>query len=131
MNKKNLPYALLMILSVVIISSCGKEENNENKLDTPTLISPANNTVVKVVQNLGGYETLDWSDVLNATEYEYQLSNDRNFGTVLHSRANSYSSGTAGHVLFTKGTTCYWRVRALAPGFENSDFTEPFALVIE
>lgn len=119
----------LFILGLLLfsISSCDKEEDqqdNGNQLTTPTLISPANNANVSAS---GTVVFFDWSDVANATEYQFELSTTANFSNIIESSADVSSENVFGESNLTNNTTYYWRVRALAPGFDNSDFSQVFS----
>lgn len=69
----------------------------------------------------------DWSDVADATEYQFELSTTADFSAIIESEASTSSENIVDESMLSSGTTYYWRVRALAPGFENSDFSQTFS----
>lgn len=77
-------------------------------LKPPTLNAPGNESTVEASP------TLTWNSVKNAAIYEFQLSADRQFGSLAHSVKTKNTAATL------KGTlidgTYYWRVRGVSAG---------------
>lgn len=124
---KNFRLLFLFAFSLLILASCGKDDDpkDDDKLDAPTLISPVNNASV-IFNASSGSETFDWADVSDANEYQIQFSTSSDFSNIIESDASNASNIVIFHMGFSNNTTYYWRVRALAPGFENSDYSEVF-----
>ena len=77
-------------------------------LKPPTLNAPGNESTVEASP------TLTWNSVKSAAVYEFQLSADRQFGSLAHSVKTKNTAATL------KGTlidgTYYWRVRGVSAG---------------
>lgn len=114
----------ILLLIITTISSCKKDEdNNTNKLDAPELLIPANNSI----QDDDYYIEFDWGNVANAEEYSFQISNDVNFSNIIDSEVNSNSSANVNSSLLTSNAVYYWRVKAIAGGYESSNYSEVFS----
>jgi hypothetical protein len=112
---------LLLPLISLLIVSCSKDD--EEKLSTPTLTTPANNANLQANAFVFDFA---WSNVANATEYVIQVSQNSDFAT------SSSTTVTSNEVELTVNNaetgTYYWRVQAKAPGFANSDFSSAFVI---
>lgn len=125
-NMKILKFLFLLCLPFLFITSCRKDEvlPSRDKLDAPLLIAPASGS--NLTYSNGGNEDFDWADVSDANEYQIQFSLSSNFSTILVSAASSTSDIFVSNPALVNNTTYFWRVRALAPDIENSDFSEVF-----
>jgi hypothetical protein len=77
--------------------------------DVPSLTSPVNNFTEGEV-----FQSFDWASATNATSYEFQLSTDDGFNTiVIYQRNIGTTSYTVPEDLeLTNGETYFWRVRS-------------------
>jgi hypothetical protein len=120
--KKILP----ILLAVFLIVSCGNDDennNNSNKLSTPILLTPSNNATV---QRMGDCcYTFEWSEVLNATQYLIEYSSSQDFSNIFESSTSTELYDYHGFNDIIPRAN-YWRVRALAPGFEPSNYSDVF-----
>ena len=88
-------------------------------LAAPSLTSPSNNST-----NVSKSPTLSWSSVANATGYvvQYATSSSMSPNTEATTSATSYAlSGLAAN------TTYYWRVKATASGYSDSDWSSTWS----
>ncbi|MCL4253599.1 MAG: hypothetical protein KJ043_07465, partial [Anaerolineae bacterium] len=77
----------------------------------PLLLTPDNLAIV------GNSVDFSWSPVVNATEYQIQISTSNTFSSTL---LNQTITGTSYNYIFTQSGTRYWRVRARVSGtFQN------------
>lgn len=116
--KKIFPF----LFTFLVLASCGKDDdgNNKNQLSSPTLLIPSNNA------STFDYDAyFEWSEVLNATQYYLEISKNSSFSDILF---NVTASSNKSILSFNDVQTgeYYWRVKALAPGFETSNFSEVF-----
>jgi hypothetical protein len=112
---------LLLPLISLLIVSCSKDD--DEKLSTPTLTTPANNANLQANAFVFDFA---WSNVANATEYVIQVSQNSNFAT---SSSTTVASNEVELTVNNAETgTYYWRVQAKAPGFANSDFSSAFVI---
>ncbi|NBC16656.1 MAG: hypothetical protein GVY18_04975, partial [Bacteroidetes bacterium] len=82
----------------------------------PTLLAPADNATGLDFDNV----FFDWSDAANAASYDFQLSTDPAFGTLITDINLTPSEYTEPSL--QSGTTYYWRVRS-----RNGQVTSAFA----
>jgi hypothetical protein len=82
----------------------------------PTLLTPANNVVDVTISPV-----LDWSDVVTATTYDLQVSEDPGFSTLLYNVDGLPISEYTLPVPLNVFTNYYWRVRAT-----NVNGTSPY-----
>ncbi|MCX6162206.1 MAG: fibronectin type III domain-containing protein, partial [Ignavibacteriae bacterium] len=87
----------------------------------PTLLTPANNAVDVAISPV-----LDWSDVVTATTYDLQVSEDPAFSTLLFNVDGLPISEYAIPVPFNVFTTYHWRVRATNANGTSPYYSTPF-----
>lgn len=119
---------LLLILPLFILFfSCEKDDvpdnNNITKLDTPNLEAPLNGADIDSTSSTYNFS---WSAVNNAVTYEFEIADNANFTNSGKSIINSNNTSIASSDLQT-GNTYYWKVRALAPNFTTSEFSQSFS----
>lgn len=129
----------ILLLIITTISSCKKDENNDdsNKLDTPELFTPSNGINVgqfsQIVTNNQNhvYVDFDWGDVENANEYKIEIATNQNFeaSSIIRDQvtADSYIYFYLENPNPGNDVTFYWRVKAISPSFENSDYSQVFS----
>jgi hypothetical protein len=85
------------------------------QLSAPSLIAPGNNST-----NVSRTPTLSWNGVSNATSYtvQYSTSSSMSPNTELTTASTSIAIGT-----LAGNTTYYWRVKATASGYSDSDWS--------
>jgi hypothetical protein len=128
----------LLLISIVLITACSSDDDsNSNKLATPVLLTPSNNTTITVSQN--GWNEFKWAEVANAKQYLVQISETSNFSTILD-EATALVNEDEPHyntnmpfLLYSSTqhqSTYYWRVRAFAPDYDPSDYSTTFSFVV-
>lgn len=130
--KKILPVILLGIL-FLSVSSCGKEDppNDNNQLDAPELLTPSNNSSEDLNSPFSSNAEVDfdWTDVSDADEYLIEIASDQNFSTIYESFVTDQSRYFGSLLNNTSQVvTYYWRVKAIAPDKNNSDFSSVFVV---
>lgn len=118
-------FLLLPFLALFI--ACETEEDDDlpqqQKLETPTLQSPANGALLQAA-------TFDfpfsWSEVENATSYQLQIADNANFDNTGNINSSSNSINVTSSDI-ESGNTYFWRVRATDPDFTPSDFSQTFS----
>lgn len=97
-----------------------REHIFKTQLATPTLTSPANNSVNQAIAG-----TASWSTVTGADLYHLQIATDAAFTSLVVNQAslatNSYAFSGLNY-----NTTYYWRVKAKANGGDESSFSNTF-----
>ncbi len=86
-------------------------------LDPPTLINPADNETGETLNPV-----FTWNQVVNASEYQFQLSDSEDFSNELDFSTAADTSRTADHS-FDFATKYYWRVRS-KQNLSVSDWSE-------
>jgi hypothetical protein len=75
----------------------------------PTIGAPANGATIESTT-----PSFSWSPVAGTTQYQFQLSTDPAFGSLVYSTSTQTTAVVVPEDL-TEGETYYWRVRALMP----------------
>jgi hypothetical protein len=112
----NLKLLAAMALMLFVAVSCTKNPSNaltSESINTPSLYSPANKSVVDSLKT-----TIIWNTVANAALYEFQISSKQDFSDTLMSDSlpENYRNITKWDSLLTPNATYYWRVRAISSG---------------
>jgi hypothetical protein len=109
----------------------------QTELAAPTAVTaPSNVGPQQGGTGAGGYDaplnpTFQWSPISNATNYEFQLSTDPNFGSFLINLSGITALGNVNAyqlagVTLDYGKTYYWRVRATSAN-SNTDWSPAYA----
>jgi len=86
--------------------------------NAPILISPANGSTGVSATSVD----LEWSSIPDATNYQYQYSEDNTFSAGVYSGTTAYLTETI--VDLSENTTYYWRVRG-----QNSSGNSPWSVI--
>jgi hypothetical protein len=102
-----------MLLWLIVMSSHAALAGAATRLASPRAVSPANGTTVAAVPSF------QWRPVRNAAQYEFQLSADPAFKSVVFGRGRGsyFTRNTSASVVETLADgDYYWRARGIGPG---------------
>lgn len=129
----------LILTSFMLFAACSSDDDsNSNKLGTPVLLTPSNNTTVSVSE-FNPYREFVWAEVANAKQYLVQISETSNFSTILDEATAVVDEDDPDYnnrIYFDlydstqHQSTYYWRVRAFAPDYDPSDYSATFSFVV-
>lgn len=125
---KRFSFLFLGIGLLLFVNSCKKpNDDKSNKLATPELLLPANNSTYTVEFN----DYLDWAGVINATEYFIEVATNLDFSNIIDSYTSEDSKIMYQYSNYTESSiTLYWRVKAISPGFETSNYSTVFSFTV-
>ncbi len=126
--------AFLLLISIMIVVACSSDDDsnsNPNKLVTPVLLTPSNNSTV----NSDYYSEFTWSNVANADQYLIQISSASNFSNIVLDLTIDAEDYTDYGCYMATGelenqAAYYWRVRAFGAGYDPSDYSESFSFTV-
>ncbi len=109
--KRFLIFGLIILGILVNISA-------QDKIMTPTPVSPANNS-----SNLDVKINIDWTSVSGAVLYELQIDTSESFTSPMYTTIETmYSAYSINNLMY--GITYYWKVRAKNSNNQYSDWSD-------
>lgn len=130
---KKLKFLFVLAISFLMIASCDKEDDpqDNDKLDAPSLIAPANNAV-ETYDSVTGTATVDfdWSTVASASNYELEVSTTNDFLNIVVTEIAVSSDAAITHSFFNDNTTYFWRVKASGVNVDDSDYSSIYSFTL-
>jgi hypothetical protein len=109
---------VILSLCMLIISGCsggskpGSNGTHSDTTEIPVLLFPADEEFI--VRD--SFYIYDWTDVVNADQYEIQYSDDETFQTPTSSYITKSEHSTSHQGVYTTAAPLFWRVRAEVNG---------------